>query len=336
MSARLPLSGKQNETQSTEAQHRTASPTAKTPSWSRRSYLLFGVFVLVMLLIIANNLYRNRLRSDILKAAQAGDLNAIRSLLARDPALCHVGEDKQRTPLTYILGGERHISPERIEAARLLLEAGANPNVWSTRFRCNVLTAACQAGNLDLVKLLLDRGAKIGQDVPFSYNLPEPPLCEAIQQNNAPLADLLLAHGANMYQTCRFGRSPLVVAANNRHLTCLQLLLQAGADPNLPDSSGIFPLQFAGAERPPTAAPDVEIVRVLLKAGANVNMRSISGWTPLLLAVHNGDTASVQLLLQNRADPNLRYRRGNTALQEAEKLHHTQIAALLRKAITDR
>jgi hypothetical protein len=61
----------------------------------------------------------------------------------------------------------------------------------------------------------------------------------------------------------------------------VEFLIQAGANPNATDSSGVAPLQRAVRTRC-TAA-----VRVLLVNGADLHMRNKRGSTPLHLAVQN-------------------------------------------------
>ncbi len=53
----------------------------------------------------------------------------------------------------------RAISKGRADVARVLLDAGADPNAWEPYDAPPPLVTACLSGRTDLVKLLLDHGA---------------------------------------------------------------------------------------------------------------------------------------------------------------------------------
>jgi hypothetical protein len=76
----------------------------------------------------------------------------------------------------------------------------------------------------------------------------------------------------------------------------VHMLLDAGADPNLPAHAGMTPLQFAVRSSP-------EIVRMLLAAGADPLARSDIGETPLILALEQaerGKPNSAEILAEMR------------------------------------
>ena len=107
---------------------------------------------------------------------------------------------------------------DTVECARMLLDAGANPNesFYAARNK-TPLIEACRRNNLDLVRLLLDRGAnpnlacvrptlfeeegEEGEDI----KIYETPLFVAIPTNNRELLELLLTRGANPQFPMRMG-----------------------------------------------------------------------------------------------------------------------------------
>lgn len=145
-----------------------------------------------------------------------------------------------------------------------------------------------------------------------------------------PVAELLVAHGADCRAKNRRGAEPLHYAADgNRWNPAAQAeviayLASIGADPNALNSSGVAPLHRAVRTR------SLAAVRALVEAGADPTRPNKSGSTPLHLAVQNtgrGGSGSeqarqqqagiVRLLLQYGAKPTDRDRRGKQVLQAA-------------------
>ena len=100
-----------------------------------------------------------------------------------------------------------------------------------------------------------------------------------------PIAELLVAHGADCRGKNRRGAQPLHYAADaNRWEPAAQAetiayLLSVGADPNALDKSGVAPLHRAVRTR------SLPAVRALLDGGAHPRTPNKAGSTPLHLAV---------------------------------------------------
>jgi ankyrin repeat protein len=77
-----------------------------------------------------------------------------------------------------------------------------------------------------------------------------------------------------------------------------------------------------------------EIVEMLLDAGADPNMRGINDYTPLHYCAAEGNTELVELLLSRGADPSLRTRIDDleTPADVAEVAGHSVLAQRLRSA----
>jgi ankyrin repeat protein len=110
--------------------------------------------------------------------------------------------------------------------------------------------------------------------------------------------------------------SPLIEAARTGSLDTMKLLLDAGADLNLPGPTGdgwdATPLQHAILARQPDA------VRLLLERGADPNhVASPNAPAPLLLAAGDTDPTFVNLLLAHGADPAIETETGVTPLSSA-------------------
>ena len=100
-----------------------------------------------------------------------------------------------------------------------------------------------------------------------------------------PVAELLVAHGADCRAKNRRGAEPLHYAADANHwdptaqAETIEYLLSVGADPNALDKSGVAPLHRAVRTR------SLPAVRALLDGGANPRAPNKAGSTPLHLAV---------------------------------------------------
>ena len=109
--------------------------------------------------------------------------------------------------------------------------------------------------------------------------------------------------------------SPLIQAARTGSLDTITLLLDSGADPNLPGPTGdgwdATPLQHAILARHAGA------VRLLLQRGVDPNRSGPNAPPPLLLAAGDTDPTFVNLLLAHGADPTVEDENGVTPLARA-------------------
>lgn len=102
------------------------------------------------------------------------------------------------------------------------------------------LYIACEAGNAELARLLIDRGADV--NLPVSWQ--RTPLYAANMGRHADIVKLLLDNGADPRQLAK-GQTALHVAAEKGCLQCVVHLVEAGADVNALTSNGSPPIHFA-------------------------------------------------------------------------------------------
>jgi ankyrin repeat protein len=142
---------------------------------------------------------------------------------------------------------------------------------------------------------------------------PETPLTQAAARNDATALRQLLADGYKPDD--RDSWTPLIWAARSGSVDAIKVLLDSGADVNLPGATGddwdATPLQHAILQRQPAA------VRLLLDRGADVNRGAGGSLTPLFLAAGDTDPAIVKLLLAHGADPSVENESGATPLSRA-------------------
>ena len=125
------------------------------------------------------------------------------------------------------------------------------------------------------------------------------PLSLACTNGNAAMVELLLDAGADPNTALPGGETALMTAARTGKVEAVKALLSRGADVNAKESGrGQTALMWAAAEG------HAEVVEALLTAGADFRARLDSGFTPLLFAVREGRIDVVRALLKAGADVN--------------------------------
>jgi uncharacterized protein len=211
-----------------------------------------------------------------------------------------------------------HIRRGNAAAAAEVL--AANPDLANARDDKgdSPVLVATYHGKQDLVRLLLDRGAR-------------PTFFEACALGlDADVRRELRDNPSAVRQVAHDGWTPLHLAAFFGHRESAEALLDAGADVLVVSRNGEGNLAINAAAAAPRAERRPAVVRLLISRGSPVDGRgSPSGHTPLHEAAFNGDVARVRLLLENGADQRLRSGDGLTALEIAERHGRNEVARLL-------
>lgn len=104
-----------------------------------------------------------------------------------------------------------------------------------------LLGIATECGYSDIVDELLKRGAN-----PNLYSTGDAPLFIACINDRYHIAELLIAHGANVNETDIYGWGPLSRAAEvSMHPDLIRLMIAHGANVNFINPNGTSPLDFA-------------------------------------------------------------------------------------------
>jgi ankyrin repeat protein len=226
-----------------------------------------------------------------------------------------------------------------------LLEAGADADSPNQDGQTALMEVA-RTGNVAAANALLEHGATVDARESFGG---QTALMWASARRHPEMIELLLAHGAsiNARSTPRNyqrhvtaegrpktldsgGFTPLLYAARENCIACVDVLLEHGADIDLPDPDGVSPLLLA------IMNANWDLAKKLIDAGADVDQWDIFGEAPLFTAVGqrqriDGGHASidppnetkgidiVRLLLEHHANPNMQlffkpaHVRGNTS-----------------------
>jgi ankyrin repeat protein len=232
----------------------------------------------------------------LMAAAAAGQTETVRLLIGKG-AKVDAGGMMGRTALMWAALNDH------TDTARALLDGGADVNSIPSPGQDTALVGAAYRGNLQLVRLLLDRGGKLD---------PGPGRMTALGAsawgNNPAMLELILEHGAPLETHGQGGRTALEFAAIDDAPVALRLLLAKGADPEARSDDGETALLVAAA------LGSTEGTRLLLEHGANVEARMNDGRSALWLAALNHRSGKVRLLLDAGADASAKSNDGRTPL----------------------
>jgi len=197
----------------------------------------------------------------------------------------------------------------RFDAAAALLDADVNVNKWDAWGQTPLYAAvdyntvptggrfdrpsADETTAIEIIQRLLDAGAN-----------PNPQL-----KLLPPYRNVLDDRGADPLIT--IGTTPLIRAAKGADLAAIDLLLEHGALPDLPQDEGVTALMaVSGLQwlaintrgRYVTEAEAITTAERLLEGGADINLRDDLGQTALHGAAFRGWTGLVEFLVANGAD----------------------------------
>lgn len=128
------------------------------------------------------------------------------------------------------------------------------------------------------------------------------------------------------------GFHPLGLASYFGHLELAEYLIKAGAPINSPSRNGLkaAPIQSAAA------AGHEKVVQMLLQLRADPNVREGNGYTPLHAAAQNKDVEMIRTLIYGGADITLVGSDGKSPLDLAVETGDKETIAVLREGITKR
>ncbi|XP_069775679.1 histone-lysine N-methyltransferase EHMT2-like isoform X3 [Narcine bancroftii] len=172
------------------------------------------------------------------------------------------------------------------------------------------LHAAAQKGCLEICHILLQAGAIV--DV--CDKLQRTPLMEAIMNNHYDVVKLLAKQGACVFHKELDASSCLHHAAKNGNVQMVQFLLATGqVDLNTQDSGGWTPVIWAAEHK------HIEIIRLLLDRGASVALKDNEENICLHWAAFAGSSDIAEVLLNARCDLQAVNMHGDTPLHIAAR-----------------
>jgi len=256
------------------------------------------------------------------------------------------------------------IEHDRVDCVELLLQYGGVVNRLDAENGASPLHYAAQQERVGCLRVIM-KAPQCNLDIENTNGLT--PLMDAVRTGRAECMSMLLARGANgklvtkngcnlMYLASLHGQteclkrlialnfryqinsknndgySPLMNAARRNHLECMKLLINAQADINACDNDGQTALHFAANKGFDDA------ITLLLAHGAAINCISNSDYivdthdgcyAPIHFGAKSGHAGTVEILIQQGADTNIKTQLGKTALDLASEYGHSHVVALL-------
>ena len=288
-------------------------------------------------------------------AIEAGIVENVRELIQRDADVNAV-TIRNETPLYKVIYDIREgkYNDQRFEIIKILLEAGANPDIqsnvkesplyillfcelqtsvlrkiiklflkykvdlaqYNTDGRLTVLSIVCQNNKYELAELFLENGADPDQLITSKKRT------VLIFASTLRIAKLLIRYGAEIDACDDDKITALHMAIYKKCIDLVNLLLEKGANSDFAMSNGGTALHIACEKN------YFAIVKSLISYKASVNAQAKDGVTPLFMAAQDGNNEIVEFLLNNGADPRLKREDGLEPLSIAYKEGHISTVKL--------
>ena len=226
------------------------------------------------------------LDGQIIAAASKGNADELARLLAEHPAKLGITGGRWNVPLLHVAA-----DAGQLDCVALLLQRGFDVNKRDRLDRASALHWAAQGGHLDVVKHLIDAGADIdGKGDEHEMNAIGWAAC--FQQVRQEVAEFLLSRGAEptIFAAIALGRADLVrrLVEGNSQLVSRQMSRFEHRR---------MPLHFAVLKNRP------DMVELLLELGADPAAKGDRGNTPLNYATSKTDKAIAARLIAAGANP---------------------------------
>ena len=321
----------------------------------------------------------------LMVVARAGNVDAAQVLLRHGAKVNAVEHWRGQTALMWAAAQQQPAMVKALVTAGADVNARSTVNNWDRQVTAEPraiyrpaggftpLLFAAREGCLDCARTLVDAGADLNLSDPENIS----PLLMSVMNTHFDLAAYLITKGANPNKWDFWGRAPLYAAVDlntlprggrpdlpsldeTTSLRVVQLLLDAGANPNaqlkLPppfrnigNDRGLDRMLGTGTTPLLRAAKalDAPAIRVLLAKGANLSLTNTLGMTPTMAAAGLGSTDadtrgiyttddvqqrsmdSLKLLLEAGGDINGKDSRGLTPLHEAARWGWNDVVTFL-------
>ncbi|XP_054843757.1 ankyrin repeat, SAM and basic leucine zipper domain-containing protein 1 [Eublepharis macularius] len=195
--------------------------------------------------------------------------------------------------------------------------------VLQTDDKVEAFKKALTTGNLSVIEELLNSGVSVESTFKFGWT----PLMYAASVVNVELMRILLDRGANASfdkdQYTVLMAACTARASEEQILRGVELLLSRNANPNAACRKKNTALMYAAREGHP------QVVTLLVAHGSQVNVQDENGYTALTWAARQGHKKVVFKLLELGADKSIQTKDGQTPGEVAKNNRHSELFSLL-------
>lgn len=192
-----------------------------------------------------------------------------------------------------------------IDALKLLLEKGMDVTI-PKEDGFSLLHNVSIIGSREAVEFLWEKGAR-----PSIVKVDDSTLLHSavrgqertVDEERAKILEFFLSSAENssnllgVNHRTNKGWTALKLAVKKDLERCVEVLLEHGADPDIPDLEGYYPLHNAVGSH--------DIMKLLLTKVKNVDSQTAEGETALFLSARKGLVESCLMLLEHNANPNI-------------------------------
>ncbi|XP_054879672.1 histone-lysine N-methyltransferase EHMT2 isoform X4 [Poeciliopsis prolifica] len=225
-----------------------------------------------------------------------------------------------------------HAAAQRglLEVCYMLIQAGAQVDAKDKDLRTPLLEAVIN-NHVDVARYLIQNGACVYHIEEDGYT----GLHHAAKLGNLEIVNMLLETGqVDVNAQDNGGWTPIIWAAEHKHVQVIKSLLNRGADVSIKDKELNVCLHWAAY------AGNIDIAELVLNSGCSLSSVNMHGDTPLHIAAREGYLECVTLFLSRGADIDIMNREGDTPLSLARPdtpvWVSLQINRKLRRGIANR
>ncbi len=264
-------------------------------------------------------LFSDDTETRLIEAVNNGNVAEVKQFLKKHPKLIDTADSAGKSLLFTAC------NKGNVELVKLLLSKGAEPGAADGEHV--PLVRACLRANLEIVKLLIDHGADINErrkrsgKTSLLGTVHNPDHAEERKK----IAELLLAKSPELVKIPTVhGLYPLHWSSDSEKKSLMLYLLEKGADIDARDKNGYTVLHHL------TRWWNSHLTELLVKKGANLETADYHGLTPLHTAAVVGRLDRAKIFADNGADINAEDKYGHTPYDLAIKYAHPALADYIK------